>query len=173
MALKRSSGKELWKKQLNPNQSFKDIEGSVEVDAKRIYAIAHNYALYSLSKKTGAVFWRVKAPISSRFFVGSKRIYFATSSGQVMAVNKHTGKKLWSYDLGKKVSGHFLSAGRGFIVIGSSQGSLYVLDSQTGKARYRFYSGAWAISHPADVESRSIYFVSQAGNLFALKLKKY
>ena len=72
--------------------------------------------IYSLDASTGTVNWKVTQDIVSNLCILKDKIYFLTSDGYLMAIDKMAGKEiskvrfLPSFDLEKQIGGYFVSA---------------------------------------------------------------
>jgi outer membrane protein assembly factor BamB len=87
----------------------------------------------------------------------------------MLALNKETGQKIWSYSLKKGIATSPVLH-KGLLIFGESQGSLIILDSGSGKLISSFDPGRGILSPPA-VEKKNdlIYFISNEANLYAIK----
>ena len=102
--------------------------------------------------------------------VGST-IYYSTSTRKVLALDKSSGKILWSINLNKTVAGTPVVY-RGLVIFGEWDGALRAVDQSTGKSVTSFETGRGVTSMPTiNEETNSIFVMTVDANLFALKLK--
>ena len=84
----------------------------------------------------------------------------------VHALDKKTGKALWTFATGARVDSSPVIAG-GLAYIGSNDGKLYVLDVMSGKSVFQFEAGGPLSASPALASGRLV-IGSQDGKLFCL-----
>ncbi len=116
-----------------------------------VYVGSFDSKLYALDPATGAVRWSFATTdhIYASPALGVDRrgrtdaIYIASTDGSVYALSP-SGRLLWRYDTGDPIrSSPALGAApaaehRGIVYVGSSNGKLYALDSDTGHRRWSF-----------------------------------
>ena len=94
------------------------VKFQAEVDIKRQWSV-----------KIGSgtrEYWAGLKPTASR-----SAIFAAGSEGNVLAVNKDTGKRLWAIDLETAISGG-VGYGSGMVMVGTIDGIVYALDEDNG-----------------------------------------
>jgi outer membrane protein assembly factor BamB len=101
-------------------------------------------------------------------FVGNKTVFVGTANGRVEAFNKAGGAVAWSFHTeGGTVSGMPVAA-EGLVFVGGGQGTLFVLDAETGTARFTFQTGGDINGAP--VFSDGVLFLgSSDGNVYAIR----
>ena len=116
-----------------------------------LYIASFDSRLYALDAQTGTVKWFFptfdhvySSPALAEDAAGNtKAIYFASTDGNVYAVNP-AGKLIWKFYvgdpirsspvLGRMPAGH---SGR-ILYVGAGNGTLYALDAQTGRRRWSY-----------------------------------
>ena len=94
------------------------VKFQAEVDIKRQWSV-----------KIGSgtrEYWAGLKPTASR-----SAIFAAGSEGNILAVNKDTGKRLWAIDLETAISGG-VGYGSGMVMVGTIDGIVYALDEDNG-----------------------------------------
>ena len=170
VSLNAKTGQLKWEKQLNPNKKFRDLDTDPYVDSEYVYALGFDDRLYCLRSATGELVWKADAGGYGGFLVKNDRLFYATSGGEFVAVDRSTGRRIWAYKLteGLATSGAFY---RGLIVIGESQGALVFLESGTGGKVGSFEPGQGVLSPPTVDEARNrVYFISGEANVYAMNI---
>ncbi len=80
--------------------------------------------------------------------VSGDTIYAASHSGEVVAINRITGKKQWQISLNKPVTAG-VSTGHGLVLTGTSKGALIALDALSGKRKWTADASGEILSAPA------------------------
>lgn len=99
--------------------------------------------LWSTSISGGADEQRVKLVP----FVEHDRVYAASRSGEVRALDAATGRSLWSVDTDLEISGG-PGAGEGLVLFGTSNGEVVALDRETGTEKWRVRVSSEVLSVP-------------------------
>ncbi|AFY01686.1 outer membrane protein assembly factor BamB family protein [Bdellovibrio bacteriovorus] len=168
VALNAKTGSSLWEVQLNRNKRFRDIDATPVVEGNQLYVAGYDDKLYCLSVDKGEVLWRIEGGgYSGVTIVGDKLIY-PTTNGEVQALNKASGDKLWSYTLKDGIATQVRTY-KGVLVFGESQGSLRFLDANAGTEVGSFEPGRGILSSPqVDEKAGRVYFISGEANLYAI-----
>lgn len=168
VALNAKSGSAVWEVQLNRNKRFRDIDATPVIEGNYIYVAGYDDKLYCISADKGEVLWRVESGgYSAVTIVGDKLIY-PTTSGQVLALKKTNGEKVWSVPVEKGIATQVVPY-KGSLVFGESQGSLRVIDSNSGSQLGSMEPGRGILSAPqVDEKSGRIYFISGEANVYAI-----
>ena len=94
-------------------------------------------ALIAFQAGTGKVAWRrTLAPSESSPLVAGGKVYVGDWSGKVYAFAEHTGRPLWSTQLGGQVKGGVSATGNRLFV-GDYSGHVYSLDARPGRIIWR------------------------------------
>ncbi|MEN0107351.1 MAG: outer membrane protein assembly factor BamB [Pseudomonas sp.] len=75
-------------------------------------------------------------------------IFAADVNGEVMAINRFSGDKLWETDLDLPVSGA-VGAGSGLVLVGTLKGEVVALDGATGEEKWRAKVTSEVLAPPA------------------------
>lgn len=171
VAILAKTGTIKWEKQLNRNKKFRDLDTNPLIEDDYLYLVGYDDAFYCLRAATGELVWRSdRGGIGSPLIVG-ERLYYATSTNEVAALNKVNGQKIWNYKLKEGVATSPASF-KGLIVFGESQGSLVFLDASSGKKISSFDPGRGIFSQSLiDEKNSKIYFISNEANLYSLEAK--
>jgi outer membrane protein assembly factor BamB len=98
------------------------------------------------------------------------RVYFATTGGELYAVDAASGELAWEKPF---AAGAALVSTPvvvdSTVLIGGFDGRLYALDAATGEERWSFEATDWVWTRPF-VDSGNVYFADFKGRVFALKL---
>lgn len=95
--------------------------------------------------------------------------YFASSDGNLYAVDLETGQEKWRFEIGH-LSSSSPAVAAGLVVVGSHNMNLYAVDVQTGQVRWTFKSEGYIRSSPA-ISDATVYFTSADGYLYAVDLQ--
>lgn len=168
VALDAKTGGIRWELQLNRSKRFRDIDATPVLDGDLIYVGSYDDKLYCVSATKGEVLWRVDGGAYNPVTVVGDRLIYPTSNGEVWALKKSNGERIWSFSLKEGIATEvkvFNSA----LVFGESQGSLRFLELNTGKVLGSFEPGRGILSTPlVDEKSRRVYFISGEANLYAI-----
>lgn len=169
VALNAKTGASVWEVQLNRNKRFRDIDATPVVDGNNIYVAGYDDKLYCVSAVKGEVLWRVDGGSYSGVTIVGDKILYPTTAGEVWALKKSNGDKLWSYKLEDGGIATQIKTYKGAAVFGESQGSLRFLDLTTGAVLGYFYPGRGVLSSPqVDEKYNRVYFISGEANLYAV-----
>jgi len=168
VALNAKTGSVNWEIQLNKNKKFKDIDSSPVIDGDRLYISGFDDKLYCISLQKGDVIWKIDGGGFSEVNIFGNKIIYSTSTGQVVAINRENGQKLWTYNVKNGVA-TASKIYKGLVVFGESQGRLVFLDADTGLEKNHFEPGHGLLSSPAvDEKNNRVYFISGEGNLYSI-----
>ncbi|WP_413561552.1 PQQ-binding-like beta-propeller repeat protein [Bdellovibrio sp. HCB209] len=168
VAFNAKSGAITWELQLNRNKRFRDIDASPILDGDQIYIAGYDDKLYAVSATKGEVMWRVDQGGYSSVLVGPDRIYYPTTGGEVLALNKANGQKVWSFKVQDGIATQ-VKLFKGILTFGESQGRLQFLDASTGQVLGNMEPGRGILSSPqVDEKSNRVYFISGEANLYAV-----
>lgn len=174
VALRKRDGGLIWERKLGRGTRFKDVDATPVVDGGTVYVASFDAALYSLKLETGEVNWSVEdggyVPVTLGREQFADRLYYATATGKLVALDKHTGKNILTIQLKRGIATQ-PALYKTFIVYGESEGALVVADAARGTPIGKFYPGEGLVSRPEVSESTGeVYFISNGANLFALKM---
>lgn len=172
VALSMQDGSLKWERKLHQSSKFMDVDAHPVLDRGTMFVPAYDGSLYALKRQAGEVLWRFDAGGSKQVVVEDQKLYLPSSDGHVYALQKSNAKVIWKFQLDGGVPTRLVMADK-YLIFGSSHQYLYVLDKETGKAVYRFnagYSSGFSGSPAFDAETRRLYLLSGAGNLYAFSL---
>lgn len=168
-ALNVKSGQILWDVQLNRNKRFKDVDTSPVVDGDRLYVAGYDDRLYCLSASNGSILWRHEAGGYAGLTVVGPRIYYPTSGGELRALEKESGKLIWSVNVPEGIATAVVPY-KGLLTYGESRGDLKFVDTASGRTIASFQPGRGIFSAPSvDEKSSRLYFISNEANVYALE----
>jgi outer membrane protein assembly factor BamB len=168
VALNAKSGNLVWENQLNHNKRFRDIDATPVVDGDQIYIAGYDDKLYCLSADKGELVWKVDGGGYSGVTILGENIFYPTTNGEVLALKKSNGQKLWTYKLSEGIPTQ-VRIFKGILTFGESQGKLQFLDANTGKQLGDFDPGRGVMSTPeVDEKNNRVYFISGEANLYAI-----
>lgn len=94
-------------------------------------------------------------------------LYAAGHGGDVVAMNRDDGRRVWRTDTRLKLSGG-PGVGEGLVVVGATHGGIVALDAQTGAVRWKTQVNSEILSAPA-IANRVVLFRAVDGRVFALR----
>jgi outer membrane protein assembly factor BamB len=175
VALKKRDGSLAWERKLGKTGRFRDVDSTPVIDGDSLYVASFDGSLYSLKRESGDVNWEIDqggyVPVTIGQGRFADRLYFATVGGQMLILDKHSGKELVRIQLNHGIPTQAVLY-RNSIVYGESEGALVVADAETGATIGRFEPGHGLVARPTVVDaSGEAYFISNSANLYAMRLK--
>lgn len=171
VSLNAKTGGLQWELTLNKNKKFRDIDASPIVDGEQIFISGYDDKLYCIHALKGELQWQIDGGGYYPVTLAGDKIFYSTTSGEVWALRKNNGQKLWSYSLEKGIATQ-AKAYKGMVVFGESQGALRFLDANTGKPMASFDPGRGIMSTPmVDEKTNRVYFISGEANVYAMEAK--
>ncbi|UOF01985.1 outer membrane protein assembly factor BamB family protein [Bdellovibrio reynosensis] len=169
VALNAKNGSAVWEVQLNNNKRFRDIDATPVIDGNQIYIAGYDDKLYSVSADKGEVLWRIDGGGYSAVTLAGDKLFFPTTNGEVWALKKANGEKLWSYKVKDGIATQ-VKTYKGSLVFGESQGRLQFLDMNSGAVLGGMEPGRGILSSPqVDEKANRVYFISGEANLYAIE----
>ena len=121
--------------------------------------------------------------VRSTVAVVGESAYFASDDGYLYAVGLADGQRRWRFDLGSREMQRMLpsldppydydylmsspTVAAGVLYVGSADGHLYAIDTDSGQQRWRFKTGGKIRSTPIVAQNR-VHFGSWDGHVYAL-----
>lgn len=171
VSLLAKSGQVKWEKQLNRNKKFRDMDTNPLVDGDVVYVLGFDDATYALRAATGDLVWRFEKGGYGGFLMVGDRLYFGSTTDELIALDKTTGRLVWSHPVKNGIATQ-PSMLKGVIVYGESLGSLRFLEANSGRELGHFEPGRGLLSPPAvDGVNNTVYFISNEANLYAIEAK--
>ncbi len=169
IAFNAKSGSPVWEIQLNKNKRFRDIDATPVLDGDYVYVSGYDDKLYCIQALRGEIVWKIDGGGYYGITLSGDHIYYPTSTGEVLALKKSDGSKVWEYKLSDGIPTG-LRTYKGLLVFGESQGKLVFLDQGTGKKIGEYEPGRGILSTPAvDEKNERLYFVSGEANIYSLE----
>lgn len=171
LALDAKNGSAIWEIQLNHNKKFRDIDASPVLDEDRLYIPSYDDKLYCISLAQGEILWRVDGGGYSAVTLMDDKIIYPTSGGEVLALRRSNGDRLWSYKVPNGIATQ-VKILKGILVFGESQGRIQFLEANTGRVLNSLEPGRGILSSPQiDDKKNQVFFISGEANLYALEAK--
>jgi outer membrane protein assembly factor BamB len=168
VALDSSSGSLKWEKILNTNKKFRDLDFDPVVDEEKLYVGGFDDHLYVINLNSGDILWKYNAGVYGGLLVSGKLLYFGTTQGEFLAVQKEDGQKVWKESLENRGIATTPIFHRGMVIYGESLGKLKFLDALTGKNIGSYEPGRGVFAAPV-IKENKLFFVSNEGLLYCLE----
>jgi outer membrane protein assembly factor BamB len=165
--LESNTGKVLWEKVLSQGKKLDDVDASPVVDSGRVYASSYQVGLYCIDAETGAVLWTVDQGSDRPVVIHKNSLFYSTSDGYIMALDKHSGKQIWSHPVRGNGTTPFYD--KDHLLFGESDGALVILNAVTGTKVAEFFSGRGLSARPIKGSNDIVYIISNDNNLYALR----
>lgn len=169
VALNKTSGTLQWQTKISSHRRFKDVDAKSVYSDGVIYTASFSSGIYALKPDNGQILWEIDKGGYSNLLVVGKSLFVSTTTNEVLSIEKSTGVVRWS----KKLEKGYLTAPqfyKGQLLIGTSRGSLYVLNTTNGK-EITHYSPGRGVTSSVTIDTKgNVYFVSKSANLYAMKL---
>jgi outer membrane protein assembly factor BamB len=169
VALSRDNGNRLWQRKIGEGR-YPDILGQpVFRDGDAIVA-GFSEPLMSLDLETRNIRWRVAAGGVQAAVIEGRVVYHGGTDGKLRAIDAVTGNVNWTWEakrggtLGQPV---LTKAG---ILIASSEGTLSLIDTNTGECSWRLEPGfrLSGVTAGLAIDGRQVVITTNAGNLMSL-----
>ncbi|MCB1677874.1 MAG: PQQ-binding-like beta-propeller repeat protein, partial [Halioglobus sp.] len=128
-----------------------------------MYAALPGNVVWALNAKTGRLLWEFTpkldlthgrvmccGQVTRGLAAWGDNIYLATIDGQLIAVNRHTGRQVWQTQTASMADGYTITAApravKGMIIVGNggaeyrARGYVTAYDAATGEQKWRFYT---------------------------------
>lgn len=167
-ALNQKSGSLIWEKQLSSSNKFKDID-SMTLDEDVLYASSYDGDLFSMDATSGNLIWKSDNSGSAYPPVIEGQVILTTpSKGNIEALNKKTGEKLWVYQLDSGFATGVVIKDK-VVYFCQNNGSITGLNLDTGDKLFFYTNFSGTLATP-NIYSSMLYNISISGNLHAIKL---
>ncbi len=164
------SGEVQWARSLAAvSDQFVDVDSTPVFHDGLLFAASYSGGVYALGPKDGAVVWRFQAEGAGELVPADDRLYFSTGGQGLHAIDLK-GRLAWRQAV--ETAGSFGTPALGpesSLVVGSSDGGLYVIARDTGHLR-AFFAPGRGFSAPPEVDGHDVYALSNGGSLYALEL---
>lgn len=177
-AFDASSGKLIWK--FHRGVEGWPTTGSPTFVGNTLYiSLGSGTELWALNAAKGQVVWAFDTGdrITSTMLVAADTVYVATWHGVIYALNRMTGKKLWSNALNTTQRqtvvdgvGGSMALANGRLYVGDYRGTLLCLDALKGRILWRYATGTQILATPV-IASHQVYVGSGDGYFYALNTR--
>jgi len=148
VAMEEGNGKLIWKTMDAFGEQFMDVDAPLEVDETCVYAVSVGGRVSALSRKTGKVFWRYSAGGMAGMALSGDTIFLATDDAELMALDKITGRPIWTTELDDRQNIRFIHLPTrpvvmdGRVITVSRSGRLMALEKTSGEITWtkHFYT---------------------------------
>ena len=174
-AFDASSGKPLWK--FHRGVEGWPTTGSPTFAGNTLYiALGSGTQLWALNATNGQIAWFFDTGdrITSTTLVAANTVYIATWHGVIYALNRVTGKKLWSIALNTTQHqtvvdgvGGSMALANARLYVGDYRGTLLCLDALKGRVMWRYATSTQILATPV-LASNQVYVGSGDGYFYAL-----
>ncbi|OFZ11920.1 MAG: hypothetical protein A2Z20_02895, partial [Bdellovibrionales bacterium RBG_16_40_8] len=96
VALDKNKGTLAWERQLGLSVRFRDVDAKPVIDADNIYVSSYDGQLYCLSLNNGKTIWTNDEGGFTPVTIENDVLFYSTSTRKVMALEKSSGKVIWS-----------------------------------------------------------------------------
>lgn len=174
VALRKRDGGLLWERKLGKGNRFRDVDSTPVVEGKSIFVSSFDSSLYSLNTDSGEINWTIEdggyVPVTLGRDLLSDRLFFSTSSGKILSVDKRTGKILNTIAIQRGIATQ-PSLYKNYLVYGESEGGLIVADALTGQQIGAFEPGLGLVARPTVIEATGdTFFISNSANLYSVRM---
>jgi outer membrane protein assembly factor BamB len=142
-----------------------------------IFQLADNGVLSAINKHTGHLFWTRKlGTLSASTPATSATVVYAAvlasnggTPGRVFALDRTTGKTIWSKGISSPVESSPLLA-HGRVYFGSQSGTVYALNATTGALIWTYHAAGSVKASPT-LSNGALYFGDYSGTLQAISAR--
>lgn len=171
VSLNAKTGNLQWEIPLNKNKKFRDIDANPVVDGDQIFVSGYDDKLYCLNTAKGEILWKIDGGGYYPVTILDDKIYYSTTGGEVWALSKQSGHKIWSYKVPDGIATQ-VKIYKGMAVFGESQGDVMFLEANKGTVMGSFDPGRGVMSTPlVDDKDNHVYFISGEANVYSLEAK--
>jgi outer membrane protein assembly factor BamB len=150
-------------------ERLSDLNATVRVLGDDVYAVGYQGRLSALARESGQVLWSREISSYSGLGADVGNLYVSTDAGEVVAVERTSGRELWRYS---ELRNRDLTAPAPFgssVVVGDLEGYLHWFEAGTGKPEARVHAGDSRIASTPLVVNDLLYALTDAGDLVAFR----
>lgn len=169
VSLNAKTGSLKWETLLNKNKRFRDLDSTPVIDGNQVYVTGYDSHLYCVNFQTGELLWKAEPGGFGQVLVLKDRLFYSSSNGQVIAIDKKDGHQIWKYNVPEGVATS-PTVYKDYLVFGESLGALQILRQSDGKAVGHLSPGH-GISSPIAIDEANdeFYFISNSAWLYKVK----
>jgi outer membrane protein assembly factor BamB len=168
-ALQPDNGVPRWTRQVSGTGDYLDVDAVEAPEADtRIYVASAKAGIVALDATTGDPGWTYALAGANHVLVEGARVV-GGGRGELVALDRPSGKKLWTLQLGKDRYPTQPVAMNGLVIVAEERGPLLGVDLETGQPRGAFDPGT-GFSQPVYAVPGVAYVLSNGGTLFSLGL---
>lgn len=170
VALEKPTGKIRWQRKLNFNSRFRDLRTLTLFDTDKILVAGYDDHIYNMDAVSGAMKWKRKFSVVTNFSVQKEdEVCFGTADSEIKCINPNVGSENKSFKT-SSITGQITKINADQILYGLSKGGVQILNLTTGN-KVTYTTAAGVSNAPVWNEPNSeIYFNSNSGNVYVLKL---
>lgn len=182
-AYRYENGRQVWQDILSRTSistsvaSLSDIDADPVIDGGQVLAIGKGGRMVALELTSGQRMWEQNIAGIATPWVAGEWVFVATDDAKIIALHRSSGRvrwitqlRRWENEKGKKgpifYYGPVLAGGR--LIIVSSQGALYNLDPDNGRAQSQTNIGSGVNLQPV-VAGSTLYILDDRGRLTAFR----
>jgi len=175
------TGKEIWRAKTD---ALRNRSASAVIDGNVFYLISKN-AFFVMETKTGKILVKkdlgYNVDVTSSPLVTDKEIIFGTATRGIVALDKNSLEEKWNCRTSPSiiytspyvtipsstVETSPIACGK-YVIVGSSDGALNLLERETGKEIWRFQTGSPILNSPA-ISGNMLFIGDFSGNIYAFR----
>jgi outer membrane protein assembly factor BamB len=169
VALNKKSGTLVWDRKLGSVGRFHDVDSTPVFDNGILYVSSFDEAVHAIRADTGAEVWQTEGGGYTAVTIEGDRLYTATSDGRMLALDRSSGKVIWTSQVKHGIATQ-PAYYKGYLIYGESEGALVVLEAMSAKMVTQFAPGQGIVAPPTVTKDGDIFVMSNAANLYAIKL---
>ena len=137
--------------------ALRDPQSAPILSGDELFICARDGKVYSVNRWTGAVNWTYEShnQIYASPAADSSIVVFGTDHGDIVALNRTNGQKLWSFHAAGSIFAQALVTDRVYCAAGD--GAMYALDHSTGELIWKFETTAAIHTTPVQVDNRLLF----------------
>ncbi|HSH01372.1 MAG TPA: serine/threonine-protein kinase [Anaerolineae bacterium] len=155
------------------NWEFKSggpIYSSPRILLNHIFFGSDDGFLYAINASSGRSIWKAEGsgPIRSSPAFSADNVFFGTETGYLFCLD-FTGKLKWQFQAKRAITSSPAVSEEDIVVVGSMDGIVYGVDSNSGWPLWRMRSRRPIVSSPL-IHDETVYIGSSDGSLYAINL---
>ncbi|MEL6182849.1 MAG: PQQ-binding-like beta-propeller repeat protein, partial [Myxococcota bacterium] len=171
VAIEAETGAPIWVRDLSGGETEStDVDAQPIIDEERIYITSFSGGVFALNRESGEVMWRAEMKGASTVVRSDDLIYTTTSRRHVVALNPNNGKRIWRIRH-QRATPTIPMALDDYLLYGSTDGGLYVLDRNLGLPIVKFDPDV-GFNAPLTVQDNRVFVFSNHGVLYAFEVKR-